>query len=221
MREKGFSYNSILKLIPVAKSTLSRWLRSVKLAKRQRQKLTQKREAARQKGLESLRRKRITTTKQLKETARQEIGRIGPRELFLLGCALYWAEGSKQKETNVSESVRFSNSDPLMINLMVKWFRDVCGISPDAMKFEIYLHQTADREKARRYWAESTGLPIQYFQSVLWKKHKISTVRKNIADGYHGLVRMTIRRSTNLNRTIAGWIEGIYHNSFPWAVAKR
>ncbi|MDD3728951.1 MAG: hypothetical protein PHH50_01355 [Candidatus Pacebacteria bacterium] len=42
LRKKGLSYNDILKEIPVAKSTLSLWLRDVGLSKRQRQKLTEK-----------------------------------------------------------------------------------------------------------------------------------------------------------------------------------
>ena len=34
LRRKGKSYNEILEKVPVAKSTLSRWLRDVSLAKR-------------------------------------------------------------------------------------------------------------------------------------------------------------------------------------------
>ena len=45
-RRKGLSYSEILKKIPVAKSTLSLWLRTVRLAKRQKQRLTEKRLAA-------------------------------------------------------------------------------------------------------------------------------------------------------------------------------
>jgi len=36
LRKRGFSYSEILREIPVAKSTLSLWLRSVGLAKKQR-----------------------------------------------------------------------------------------------------------------------------------------------------------------------------------------
>jgi len=49
-RKKGLTYNEILKRVPVAKSTLSLWLREVGLAKRQRQRLTEKRKAAQLRG---------------------------------------------------------------------------------------------------------------------------------------------------------------------------
>jgi len=42
LRKKGLSYSEILKCVPVAKSTLSLWLRSVGLSKKQRQRLTDK-----------------------------------------------------------------------------------------------------------------------------------------------------------------------------------
>ena len=42
LRKQGFSYSEILERIPVAKSTLSLWLREVGLSKRQKQHLTQK-----------------------------------------------------------------------------------------------------------------------------------------------------------------------------------
>jgi len=46
LRKKGLSYNEILKVVPVAKSTLSVWLRGVGLAKKYEQKFTEKRQQA-------------------------------------------------------------------------------------------------------------------------------------------------------------------------------
>lgn len=42
LRREGLSYREILRYVPVAKSTLSLWLRDVGLAKRQTQRLTKK-----------------------------------------------------------------------------------------------------------------------------------------------------------------------------------
>ena len=41
-RKQGFSYSEILSKVPVAKSTLSEWLKSVGLSKAQKHKLTEK-----------------------------------------------------------------------------------------------------------------------------------------------------------------------------------
>lgn len=48
--------------------------------------------------------------------------------LWCIGIALYWAEGAKQKPHNVSQKVAFSNSDPAMIKLFVRWLHECCYI---------------------------------------------------------------------------------------------
>jgi transposase len=50
LRKQGYSYSEILKRVPVAKSTLSLWLRSVGLAERQKQRLSEKKESGTIKG---------------------------------------------------------------------------------------------------------------------------------------------------------------------------
>ena len=43
LRKEGKTYSEILSVVPVAKSTLSLWLHSTKLAKKQKQRITEKR----------------------------------------------------------------------------------------------------------------------------------------------------------------------------------
>lgn len=213
LRKRGFSYSEILKEIPVAKSTLSLWLRSVGLAKRVKQRLTKKKILGQQKGAQAKRAQRIHLTKEIKDKARNEIRRLSERELWLIGTALYWAEGTKQKETNPSQKVRFSNSDPLMIKVFFRWLRKTCKIPLKNIDFEIYIHETADTEKAKKYWSRVLCLSEEKFQKIRLKKHKINTKRKNIGENYHGLLSIMVRKSTNFNRKITGWIEGIYKYS--------
>ena len=56
------------------------------------------------------------------------------------------------------------------------------------------------------------NLPIRKLQNVRLKRHNIKTKRKNIGESYYGLINIRARRSTNLNRKISGWIEGIYQH---------
>ena len=215
LRKRGLSYSEILKKISVAKSTLSLWLRSVGLARKQKQRLTEKRLAAALRGSIKKREQRIATTNEIKTKARNEIGKLSNRELWLTGVALYWAEGTKQKEHNVSQKVKFSNTDPIMIKVFLRWLQNICGIPKSEISFRISLHETAINklDKVQKYWAKITGLPINNFQKIDWKKHRINTKRKNTGEKYFGLLNVYIRNSTNLNRKIQGWIEGIYKNS--------
>ena len=211
-RKRGFSYSEILEKVPVAKSTLSLWLRSVDLSNRQKQRLTKKKLAAALRGAMIRKNQRLDITKEIKDKARNEIKKISNRELWLVGVSIYWAEGAKQKETNPSQKVQFSNSDVRMVKVYLKWLYRICKISLKNIGFEIYIHETANIEEAKKYWSKTLNLSEDKFQKIRLKKHKINTKRKNIGRDYHGLLSVTVKRSTNLNREITGWIEGIYEN---------
>lgn len=135
LRHKGFSYSEILKTVPIAKSTLSVWLREIGVAKRYKQRLTEKRRQAQFKAQQACREKRIKITEEIKFLARNEIGKISKRELWLIGTALYWGEGTKQGIRNVSARVTFSNSDPKMIRIFLRWLMVCCNIQKKDISF--------------------------------------------------------------------------------------
>lgn len=211
LRKEGLSYREILDIIPVAKSTLSLWLRSVGLSKEQRQRLTEKKLASIRRGAEAKRNQRIAITERIKKDAIKEIDRfrLSKRDLWLIGISLYWAEGSKEK--NRGTLAILGNSDPFLIKIYIKWLLEICNISLKDIHFRIYLHETAkDRlQEIISYWSEKTGFPPESFNKVSWKKNKIRIKRKNIGNNYYGLLSVIVKRSTNLNRKISGWIEGI------------
>lgn len=210
LRKQGFSYSEILKLVPISKSTLSVWLRDIGLAKRQKQKLTEKRRLAQIKAQEACRNKRIEKEKEIIRLAKKQIKIISKRDLWILGSALYWAEGTKQKKNNVSQKVTFNNSDPNMILLFNKWLLEACKLPLERLAYSIYIHRTADTEKAKKYWEKLLKTKIE---KIYFKDHKPRTNRKNIDENYNGLLRIDVRKSTDLNRKIHGWVLGIIENS--------
>ena len=211
LRRNGLTYSQILSQIPVAKSTLSLWFRDVSLSKRQRQRVTLARLEAGRRGGASKRAQRIRRTNFLVSQAREQIGSISGRDLFLIGVALYWAEGSKEKEYRPGTRTEFANSDPAMLRLFKEWLLKVVKIQESDLKYEIYLHETNSYrlEEVKKYWAEQLKIPIKKMQTVYYKKGKYKTNRKNTGIGYYGLIRIRVRESSSLNRSIRGWIEGI------------
>ncbi len=212
LRKEGFSYSEILKKIPIARSTLSLWLRSVGLAKAQFQRTTQKRIEGGLRGAAARRRNRIKITKEIKRKARKEVKSINKENLWLIGVALYWAEGSKEKENGKNSGVKFSNSDPKMILLFIKWLKNSFSINSSDLVYELYIHETADIKRAQVYWSNILSISTKKIRTYL-KKSKIKTIRKNTGNNYYGLIRVTVNKSTNLNRMITGWIEGICEKS--------
>lgn len=213
LRRLGLSYSEIRKTVRVAKSTLSLWLRSVGLARRQRQRLTEKRLKAALRGAIARKTQRILLTRQIKNEALSEVKYISGRELWLIGVTLYWAEGSKIKDYNPSQSVIFTNSDPNMVRVFLKWLHESLKIPSERIEFEIYIHESYyDRaEGVRKYWQEVTRFPARSFAKIYFKRERKSSRRKNRGKEYNGLLRIRLRRSTDLNRKITGWIEGICH----------
>lgn len=213
LRKQGLSYSEILKKIFVSKSTLSLWLQSVKLSKKQKQRLTQKKLEAMSRGWEAIRRKRINKTKEIVKKAKHELAKIkiDPQKLLIIGAILYWAEGSKQKKNSVSQGIIFSNSDPLMIKLFIKWLKQCLKIEDERIKLEIYIHidQKKRKKEIINYWTQITGYPKGKFDKIYYKRHNLKSLRKNQGENYYGLMRVKVRRSADLNRKISGWIQAI------------
>lgn len=211
LRKQGKTYTEILKEIPVAKSTLSEWFRNVKLSKPQVQKLTLRKLQAARRGGEAKRTQRIQRQKDIFEQAYKDITHISKRELWLIGIALYWAEGSKEKEYQPGSRLIFGNSDPRMIQLFIKWLTEVVNISIDQIGFDIYIHKNSKNNEnmVKRYWSEVTGLPLSKFKNIYFKKHNIKTNRRNIGKEYYGGVRINVRESSTLLRKVTGWTEAI------------
>ncbi|MCX6724416.1 MAG: hypothetical protein NT155_04620 [Candidatus Staskawiczbacteria bacterium] len=214
LRKQGFSYAEILKKIPVAKSSLSLWLRSVGLSKKQEQRLTDKKLASALRGSKKRKEIRIALTNEIKRKAQEEVGNLTERELWLISTALYWAEGSKEKNYRPGSGVQFSNSDPRMIRLFLSWLLGTVDIPKEDIGIDIYIHESHKNTINRviNYWAEQINFSRDNFQHIYFKKNKIDTKRKNTGKDYYGLLRVRVKGSSILNRRISGWIDGFCKN---------
>ncbi len=210
LRREGKTYSEILTEIPVAKSTLSGWLKSVQLAKSQKQRITKKRTHAALRGAQARHRSRVSEMKLLERDGLADVGKLSTRELWLIGVALYWAEGSKQYEHSPSTGVVFNNSDSRMIRIFLKWLAQM-KVPTSTICFELYVHETRKSEVAafKRWWAHELKIPLTKLDRIYFKKGNPKTKRKNVDDLYHGLIRIKVNSSTTLNRKISGWVHGI------------
>ena len=212
LRTQGLSYSEILEQISIAKSTLSLWLQEVGLSKKQRQRLTEKRRLSALRGAQRRKNDRLLRTAQIHAEALGELDSLTQKELWLLGIALYWAEGSKEKEGSAGTGISFSNSDSRMIALFIRWLMEACEINASRINFQIYIHENSLHRvpDVQKYWSEATGFPMKSFDKVYFKKNKLSTNRKNVGSLYYGLLRVKVSASSNLNRKVAGWVNAIF-----------
>lgn len=212
LRKNGLSYSEIQKYIPVSQSSLSLWLKGMELSKKQKERLAKKGDKARKLGSIALKNDRLERSKAVIDKAKSEIGNLNLNDLMLIGTTLYWAEGSKQKEHCPSKQVIFSNSDPKMIKVYLRWLDKCLQIPSERIVFEIYIHKSHKKsiKELVDYWSEVTGFPESKFTKVYFKKNKIHSLRKNRGADYSGVLRISVTKSTDLNRKIIGWVDGIY-----------
>ncbi len=209
LRKRGLSYSEILQQVPVAKSSLSLWLHSVGLSKRQKQRLTEKKLASMRRGWIKLHVMRLKRWERIKKEARQEVKDLFRKERWIIGVMLYWAEGAKEKEySGGSTDIKFSNSDPRMIKIFRSWLDEFFKISKEKMHYELYIHEKADLKTAKRFWSNALNVPMEQFR-IYFKQHNPKPHRRNIGNNYHGLVRLYVSGSVDIVRKISGWIEGI------------
>jgi hypothetical protein len=113
-------------------------------------------------------------------------------------------EGAKSKPHRRADRVTFANSDPELISFFLL-FLDTAGIARSDLAFRLQIHETADVAAAKRFWLTLTQARPEQFGEISLKRHNPLTTRKNIKDGYHGCLRVDVKRSCELYRKIDGW----------------
>lgn len=206
LRIRGKSYGEIMTAIPnLSKSTLSGWIRYVKLTQEQEKRL--KRNLwkitcnARTKAAWTKKQKRLSQIKYITKLAQKEFPSLFKNPLFLIGLSLYWAEGSKKS----GENIQFANSDPKLIKIMMRWFRKICKVPEKKIRIHIYIHKIYRDENCEEFWSRITGIPVSKFGKTTYKPtpHKI---KKNL--DYKGVCRINIS-NVDLFRRIMAWQQAI------------
>ncbi|MEI5522684.1 hypothetical protein WB401_16355 [Streptomyces brasiliscabiei] len=206
LRLQGWTYDQIEAELGCSRSSISLWVRD--LPKPERKRSPEEAAAIARRGWEAKLRIRDEERQQTKDAAKQAIGDLSPRELFLVGVGLYWAEGSKDKPYDRRENVAFVNSDPGMIQVFLAWL-DLLGVDRERLRFNVMIHESADVSGAENYWAELVGADRSTFNKTTLKKHNPKTVRKNVGDSYRGCLVIKVLKGADLYRRIEGSWYGI------------
>lgn len=200
LRKKGLSYNEIRKEIKVAKSTLSLWLKSVPLKQEHRKRLYTKQIEILSRGLQSQKERRAREIEKIIKEAEEDIMIPLSIETYrLMGSALYWAEGSKGRMAQIT------NSDPHLILFMVRWINEFFKISPQQLKARLNIYPQQSERKIKKFWSDLTGIPFASFGKSYVKPVSKGYKKNNL---YYGTMRIEIPKSSNIRHRIFGWVSG-------------
>jgi len=205
LREQGYDYNRIAAELGVSKSSVSLWVRDLpRPARLSYAECRQRAAEGARRYWETERRVREAKREAVRASAAADIGSLTQRELLIAGAIAYWCEGSKSKPYNRQDRVMFVNSDPGLITFFLR-FLEAAGVDRAQVRYRVFIHETADAERAERFWLEVTGADPAQFHTPTLKRHNPKTVRRNTGDEYHGCLRIDVQRGADLYRRIEGW----------------
>jgi hypothetical protein len=124
-----------------------------------------------------------------------------------MGIILYWGEGNKSKPWRVGERVIFTNMDFEMVVVFKKWLIKKFGIDENDINYNLYIHDSYKKiDKIKEFWSDKLSIKKDKI-IIYYKRSKGDTLRKNIDLTYHGVMRLKVARSTDLNRKIMAYIK--------------
>lgn len=169
LRKAGKSYGDIRKTLGIkSKGTLSNWFKNIKLSKKTIRLLEKNNKLAHQRGLFTANKNRKARIENENEKAYNDgqsyIKSISKKDLLLIGAVLYWGEGAKSERSSLSLS--FSNSDPLMISVYMRFIRGILEIPEEKIRAGIHIYPSISADKAKKFWSKITKLPENRFYII-------------------------------------------------------
>ncbi len=199
LRKKGLSYNEIDKEIGVTKSSLSLWLKDIKLSSEHKKRLYMKQIRILTEGPNSQRERRARQVEYIINEAKKEITLpLSFETLKMMGAMLYWAEGRKMKG-----GMELTNSDPLLILFFVNWLDKVFKISAKDLRMRLNIYSQQEEVKVKKFWSELTGIPLDNFRKSFVKPAN-KFFKKNTL--YYGTARIEVPKRVDKKHRLHGWI---------------
>lgn len=178
-------------MVDASLSSVSLWVRDIELSSTSRAALLARNpahngEIVREANLARARARRLRWQAHGRRLAR----RGDP--LHRAGCMLYWAEGSKSRS-----GLQFSNSDPAMVRLFVRFLR--CSYETDERAIGLRLSLFADHERRQReiedFWLAAAGLPRSSLRQSIVNRYPASSKRRRVNKLPYGTCRVTLHRA--------------------------
>ncbi len=212
LRKSGESYGQISASLGIPKSTLSVWLKDVKLSQIAQKKIRSRTNSTAISKLIERNKNQTAIASDRQESIRTlakiESANLLLDPLFLAGVSLYWAEGYKRGALGSKwKSIDFANSDPEMIKLMINFFTKFFEFKKTKIKVQIMLHDPKNSIAAINFWQHLTGIPKTNFFKVSTVISRASLQKRNKKLQY-GTIHLRVNKVESFFRLI-GWIDGL------------
>jgi predicted transcriptional regulator len=159
LRQQGWSYGEIAKELGVSKGSVSGWCSDIEIDKEQEAAIHHRKQqwGDKNKGAKINKQRGIEQRKLYQEAGRQKAREKS--KLHLIGCMLYWAEGAKTRRNELV----FANSDPIMIDVFMRFLREELLQMNEVMKVQIHCYALSleELQAIEAYWLELLQLSAE------------------------------------------------------------
>jgi transposase-like protein len=200
--QEGLSFGEIARALDIAPATARRWTVDIGITTDQLKQIDERRIKATQEASTA-----NATRWRLKRLGWQREGRLRARDgdrLHQAGCLLYWAEGSKTRNT-----VELANSDIHLTRLFLRFLATCFRIRPQQLAFSLHVYtgNGLTIEQIETRWLTQLVLPRSCLRkhSINLRPAPTSGIKKNKLPYGVGTVR--VLKSTWLVQHIYGAIQ--------------
>jgi hypothetical protein len=206
-REHGTPFKRIASRLGISVATAHRWTKDIVITEEQRQ-----RNLAGGRGPQSpaVVAARVAAWREKHRDSRrawQTEGRAAARRgdaLHQAGCMLYWAEGSKQRN-----SITFVNSDREMVRYFVRFLRECLEVAAEdiTVRLNVYTTNGLTLRQIEDHWLWSLGLPRTALRKHQLNHNPTSSSGSKRNKLPYGVCTLRVKRSTRLVQHIYGAIQ--------------
>ena len=202
-RHEGRSIKEIASLLGVARSSVSLWVRDIELTREQHAALQARN------GLHDRQRLARAVMSENARCRRRDAQAEGRRRaktgdrLYVAGCMLYWAEGSRNRNRLV-----FTNSDPEMVRIFVTFLRRRFRVDPNRVRVtcNLFADHKQRQHEIEQFWIRVTGLPPASLCKSTVNHYSPHRQKKRKNKLPYGTCRVVVN-STEIVQTIYGSIQ--------------
>ncbi|OGM89041.1 hypothetical protein A3J77_02065 [Candidatus Wolfebacteria bacterium RBG_13_41_7] len=199
LRLRGYSYSQIKSELKISKSTLSGWLKNYPLSEERIKELTSRNEKRIENYRKTRQRQKEEILKKIYQKEKAEIFPLSKRDLFIAGLFLYWGEGAKTKDAEVS----LSNTNPAMAKFFVYWLENSLKIDRNKIKIKLHLYKDMDIRKEIDFWTKELKFSESQFTKPYIKDSNKSSITYKNGFG-HGTCNITIGNAILMKRVLMG-----------------
>jgi transcriptional regulator with XRE-family HTH domain len=201
LRAAGWSIKEIERQLSVSRSSVSLWVRDVELGPEQQERLLAK---TRLGPLIAAERK-AAAAREIRRGYQDEGRSLAPArgEIYAAGCMLYWAEGSKGRNT-----VKLTNSDPDLLAYFLRFLREHFSVPNRRVRIacNLFADHVERQHEIEDFWLSRLALSRESLRTSTVNTYSKYSQKKRTNQLPYGTTALIVH-STRIAQTIYGSIQ--------------